>query len=404
MAEVVDARTFNIPDRADYRLPRSHGSRRPSPTIEGSLTCTFFGQPRLINYWQGQLQPGARGIFAGKVEEFNRKLQLAHPDFVILDEHGAVIGGAKHNAALASASGVPLVGLYPMAGKLRTWTIADCAALALDSLAGIEDPLPDWIREAAEVVDLEAAFRAVHQPTDRARSPRGPRAAAVRRGVRAAADHGVPAGRRRLASGGAPPSAGRWTAGRVRCAVAVHPDPGPDRGQRGDHGRAGPDPSRCSGCCRARSARARPWSRCGRCWQSSTPAARPRCWRRPRCWPPSTSRRSRRLLGDLAERWHARRAGTRDRRRADHRSIVRGPPSRGDAPGRHGRGRDRHRHPRPAQRRGAVRRPGPRRGRRAAPVRGRAARRAERQGERPAARAGDDRDPDPALGGHDRLR
>ena len=38
-----------------------------------------------------------------------------------------MIGGAKHNASLASASGVPLVGIYPTAGKLRTWTIADCA-------------------------------------------------------------------------------------------------------------------------------------------------------------------------------------------------------------------------------------------------------------------------------------
>ena len=62
------------------------------------------------------------------------------------------------------------------------------------------------------------------------------------------------------------------------------------------------------------------------------------------------------------------------------------------------------RHPRPAQRRRAVRRPRPGRGRRAAPVRGRAARRTQRQGRDPAARAGDDRDADPALGGHDRLR
>jgi ATP-dependent DNA helicase RecG len=54
-----------------------------------------------------------------------------------------------------------------MAGKLRTWTIADCAAIALESLAGIEDPLPEWTRQAAGVVDLDSAFRAVHQPTDK---------------------------------------------------------------------------------------------------------------------------------------------------------------------------------------------------------------------------------------------
>ena len=167
MAEVVDARTFNLPDRPNYRLT---GKPRLEATItdhRGRLTCTFFGQPRLVSYWQGQLHPGARGIFAGKVTRFNGRLQLAHPDFVILNEDGAVIGGAAHNASLAAASRSPLVGLYPMAGKLRTWTIADCAAIALESLAGIEDPLPEWTRQAAGVVDLESAFRAVHQPTDK---------------------------------------------------------------------------------------------------------------------------------------------------------------------------------------------------------------------------------------------
>ena len=146
MAEVVDARTFNLPDGSNYRLPSKPRLEATITDHRGRLTCTFFGQPRLISYWQGHLQPGARGIFAGKVTRFNGRLQLAHPDFVILDEHGAVIGGAKHNVSLASASGVPLVGLYPMAGKLRTWTIADCAALALEFLTGIEDPLPECIR------------------------------------------------------------------------------------------------------------------------------------------------------------------------------------------------------------------------------------------------------------------
>ena len=167
MAEVVDARTFNLPDRANYRLPSKPRLEATITDHGGRLTCTFFGQPRLISYWQKQLVPGARGIFAGKVGRFNGRLQLAHPDFVIVDEHGIVIGGAKHNASLANASGVPLVGIYPTAGKLRTWTIADCASLALASLTGIEDPVPEWVREAAGVLELETAFRAVHQPTDR---------------------------------------------------------------------------------------------------------------------------------------------------------------------------------------------------------------------------------------------
>jgi ATP-dependent DNA helicase RecG len=167
LAEVVDARTFNLPDRQNYRLSSKPRLEATITDHGGRLTCTFFGQPRLISYWQKQLVPGARGIFAGKVTRFNGRLQLAHPDFVIVDEHGTVIGGAKHNASLASASGVPLVGIYPTAGKLRTWTIADCASLALASLEGIEDPLPSWVRDAAGVAELEAAFRAVHQPTEK---------------------------------------------------------------------------------------------------------------------------------------------------------------------------------------------------------------------------------------------
>jgi ATP-dependent DNA helicase RecG len=167
LAEVVDARTFNFDDRPYIR---ARGKPRLEAVItdhRGKVTCTFFGQPRLIRYWKGQLQPGARGIFAGKVTRFNGRLQLAHPDFVIVDENGDVIGGTKRNAALLSASNVPLVGLYPLTAKLRTWTIAECAALALESLTGIEDPLPEWIRAAAGVMDLESAFRAVHQPTDK---------------------------------------------------------------------------------------------------------------------------------------------------------------------------------------------------------------------------------------------
>ena len=50
--------------------------------------------------------------------------------------------------------------------------------------------------------------------------------------------------------------------------------------------------TRCTGCCRARSAPARPSSRCARCSPSSTPAGRRRCSRRPRCSPSSTTARS----------------------------------------------------------------------------------------------------------------
>ena len=95
----------------------------------------------------------------------------------------------------------------------------------------------------------------------------------------------------------------------------------------------------------------------------------------------------------------------RDERRAAHRLDDQGPAHRAAVPARDRRGRHRDRHPRAAGGPGPVLRPRPRRGRRAAPVRRRAARRAHRQGARvAAARAGDDRDADPAHGRDDGLR
>ena len=99
--------------------------------------------------------------------EFQAALQLAHPDFVMLDADGRIVGGADRNAVLAEVSQAPLIGLYPSTGKLRTWTIASCIGLALDGLTDVSDPLPERVRREAGVPDLHTAWRAVHQPQTR---------------------------------------------------------------------------------------------------------------------------------------------------------------------------------------------------------------------------------------------
>ena len=157
----------------------------------GDLNLTFFGAKHLVDYWQAQLRPGARGIFAGKVGAFRGEPQLTHPDFVIVDEDGNVIGGAQRNLDLGKVAGASgRIGLYPATAKLRTWTIASCVSLALDSLDGMEDPLPEWVRREADLMSQPTAYRAVHRPDteDEVAAGRGP--GAVRRGVRAAARHG----------------------------------------------------------------------------------------------------------------------------------------------------------------------------------------------------------------------
>ncbi len=166
VAEVVDCRAHNM-GSGSYGTAKKPRLEARITDHRGSLTLTFFGQPRMINYWQNQLRPGARGIFAGKVREFNSQLQLAHPDFVIVDAEGRMIGGAQRNESMTAAIKAPLIGLYPQTGKLRTWTIAACAVLALDTLQDLVDPLPAWLRAEAEVIELLPAFRALHTPASR---------------------------------------------------------------------------------------------------------------------------------------------------------------------------------------------------------------------------------------------
>ncbi len=159
---------------AEVRSVRSFGGAGRKPRLEavitdhkGVLTLAFFGRQHMIDYWEDQLRPGRRGIFAGKVGEFRSELQLAHPDFVLVDETGRLTIGARRNEALGRVTQVPLIGIYPATRKLPTWTITECVQLALEHLGDVDDPLDPRVRDLAGVVELTAAYRGAHQPQQR---------------------------------------------------------------------------------------------------------------------------------------------------------------------------------------------------------------------------------------------
>lgn len=130
------------------------------------LTATFFApRNRYAEHWKNVLAPGARGIFIGKVSEFNNRKQLTHPDFVVLD--GARITARKNSAKEAMervTQRATMIGLYPATGKLPTWVIADTIAMVLPTISG--DTLPEWVLDAAEVPPLTQALSDVHEPVD----------------------------------------------------------------------------------------------------------------------------------------------------------------------------------------------------------------------------------------------
>ncbi|MEU7006826.1 ATP-dependent DNA helicase RecG [Streptomyces sp. NPDC046332] len=160
VAQVADARvlTFN-------KGGRGKGQRLEVTITDGSgrMQLVFFG--RAVHFHQKELLPGRRGMFAGKVGVFNRKLQLTHPEYKLLD--------AESSDETVKAFAGELLPIYPACKQLESWTIEQSVSIALDSLAatgwaGLADPLPPALREGRGLAELPEALQKVHRPRTKA--------------------------------------------------------------------------------------------------------------------------------------------------------------------------------------------------------------------------------------------
>ncbi|HEX7658810.1 MAG TPA: ATP-dependent DNA helicase RecG [Pseudonocardiaceae bacterium] len=117
-----------------------------------SLSCTFFNQA----WRERELLPGRRGLFAGKVTAFRGKLQLANPEYQLLD--------ADADQSTVEEFANALIPVYPAAAGLPSWSIARCVRQVLDVWDAGEDPLPVELRERHHLPELAESLRGIHRP------------------------------------------------------------------------------------------------------------------------------------------------------------------------------------------------------------------------------------------------
>lgn len=158
----VMARVKTVSSR--WTKPRGSSSRggKSKSVVEvvvtdgtGDLTVTFFNQA----FRQGQLRPGRRGLFAGKVGSFRGRRQLSHPGFLLLPEED---DPSDPEAAAAFSNAV--IPVYPSTAGMPSWRIQAALALVLPFAEGAADPIPAEVRQRHALVDLATAYRDVHRP------------------------------------------------------------------------------------------------------------------------------------------------------------------------------------------------------------------------------------------------
>jgi ATP-dependent DNA helicase RecG len=119
------------------------------------LSCAFFNQA--AKHSKG-LVIGKSGLFAGKVTVFRDNLQLANPEYELIDDEA---DPSAMETFLAE-----MIPVYPAAQGVPTWSIVKCVRQVLDTLDAVEDPMPPELLKRYGFAGLEDAMRNIHRPAD----------------------------------------------------------------------------------------------------------------------------------------------------------------------------------------------------------------------------------------------
>ncbi len=159
LSELVVGQHVTIMARIDSVKNHSFGAggRRTRTEVvvtdgTGQLTLTFFQQVWRLK----SMVPGTLGLAAGEVTEFNRKLQLTHPDWESIE--------ASDDPTESSRLSRGIIPIYKATAKMATWKIERCVGMCLDAIDPVADPLPSDVRDPRGFFDLMGSFEAIHRP------------------------------------------------------------------------------------------------------------------------------------------------------------------------------------------------------------------------------------------------
>ncbi|MGZ4454247.1 MAG: ATP-dependent DNA helicase RecG [Nocardioides sp.] len=162
LGEIVDSKVATYSDRKTGRT--AYRVEALLQTDGPRLSMTFFlKKPWYADHYQRMLAPGTRGVFIGKAGTFNNRWQLTHPQMVLF---GNADDGAQvpDDAAMTIEALTDVFPIYPLTAGVLSWDLQRAIRFAREVVTGIEDPLPDHLKQAYQILDLREAFDQIHQP------------------------------------------------------------------------------------------------------------------------------------------------------------------------------------------------------------------------------------------------
>jgi len=127
------------------------------------LTVTDGTAQMVVTYFNPNKSPARRlsagsvAAFSGKVERFNKRLQMVNPETHPLEDDD---GPGDDPDRWARA----LVPIYPATEQVGSPAIGRCVRVLLEAVGELPDPLPADLRARYRLVDLRKAYELVHQP------------------------------------------------------------------------------------------------------------------------------------------------------------------------------------------------------------------------------------------------